>query len=151
MTASTPISRRTSYGIAALVGAALISGGMVLAAPMASAADPGTSPAPMSTTGTAERTTTARPKTPATPRSHHQRARGTAVIAPVAAQVTAAVVATYPGSTVRHLVVDAKGVYRARIVTTDGQRITVTVSSTFTILSAHVAGHAKTLAEARKG
>lgn len=151
MTASTRISRRKTHGIAALVGAALISGGMVLAAPMASASDPGTSPAPVSTTRTAEPTTMAKPNTTATPRSHHQRVRGTAVAAPVAAQVTAAVVAKYPGATVRHLVVDAKGVYRARIVTTDGQRITVKVSSTFTIISAHVTGHTKTAGEARKG
>jgi len=145
MTASTRISRRKNYGIAALVGAALISGGMVLAAPMASASDVGTSPAPTSSTSTAD------PTTPTIHRSHHERVRGTALTAPEVANVTAAVLAKHPGATVRHIVLDAHGVYRARIVTTDGQRVTVKVSKTFTVISAHVSGHNKTAAEAHKG
>jgi uncharacterized membrane protein YkoI len=77
--------------------------------------------------------------------------RGTALTAPEVANVTAAVLAKYPGATVRHIVLDAHGVYRARIVTTDGQRVTVKVSKTFTVVSAHVSGHNKTAAEAHKG
>jgi hypothetical protein len=150
MTASTRISRRKSYGIAALAGAALISGGLVFAAPMASASDVGTSPSPASATSTADPTTPA-PTTPATHRSHRQHVRGTALTAPEVANVTAAVLAKYPGATVRHIVLDAHGVYRARIVTTDGQRVTVKVSKTFTVISSHVSGHTETAAEAHKG
>ena len=150
MTASTRISRRKSYGIATLVGAALISGGMVLAAPMASASDVGTSPSPTSATSTADPTTPA-PTTPATHRSHRQHVRGTALTAPEVANVTAAVLAKHPGATVRHIVLDAHGDYRARIVTTDGQRVTVKVSKTFTVISSHVSSHTKTAAEAHKG
>lgn len=137
MTARTRISRRKNYGIAALVGAALISGGMVLAAPMASASDMGTSPSRVSATSTAD------PTTPTIHRSHHQHVRGTALTGPEATNVTAAVLAKYPGATVRHLVLDAHGVDKARIVTTDGQRVTVKVSKTFTVISAHVSGHNK--------
>jgi hypothetical protein len=145
MTASTRMSRRKSYGIAALAGAALISGGLVLAAPMASASDVGTTPSPTSATSTAA------PTTPATHRSHRQHVRGTALTAPEVSNATAAVLAKYPGATVRHIVLDAHGDYRARIVTTDGQRVTVKVSKTFTVISSHVSGHTKTAAEAHKG
>ena len=142
MTASTRISRRKNYGIAALAGAALISGGLVFAAPMASASDVGTSPSPTSATSTAD---------PTIHRSHHERVRGTALTAPEVANVTAAVLAKYPGATVRHIVLDAHGVYKARIVTTDGQRVTVKVSKAFTVVSAHVSDDTKTTAEAHKG
>ncbi|HEX5331337.1 MAG TPA: hypothetical protein VFW79_01715 [Cellulomonas sp.] len=143
MTASTRISRRTSYGIAALVGTALISGGMVLAAPMASASDVGPTHTPTSATRTAD------PTTPTIHRSHRHHARGTALTAAEIASVKAAVLAKYPGATVRHIVLDAHGSYRARIVTTDGQRVTVKVSKTFTVISSHVSGHTKTAAEAK--
>lgn len=145
MTASTRISRRTSYGIAALAGAALISGGLVFAAPMASASDVGTSPSPTSATSTAD------PTTSTFHRSHRHHVRGTALTAPEVANVTAAVLAKYPGATVRHIVLDAHGVYKARIVTTDGQRVTVKVSKTFTVISAHVSDDTKTTAEAHQG
>jgi hypothetical protein len=145
MTASTRISRRKNYGIGALAGAALISGGLVFAAPMASASDMGTSPSPVSATSTAD------PTTRTIHRSHHQHVRGTALTGPVAEKVTAAALAKYPGATVRQLVLDARGVYKAHIVTTDGQRVTVKVSKTFTVISAHVAGHTRTTAEAHQG
>jgi len=145
MTASTRISRRTSHGIAALAGAALISGGLVLAAPMANASDVGTSPSPTSATSTAD------PTTPTLHKSHRHHIRGTALTASEIASVKAAVLAKYPGATVRHVVLDAHGVYRARIVTTDGQRVTVKVSKAFTVVSAHVSDGTKTAAEAHQG
>ncbi|NMM17060.1 MAG: hypothetical protein HHJ14_07940 [Cellulomonas sp.] len=144
MTPSTRISRRKTHGIAALVGAALISGGMVIAAPMAGASDVGTSPSPTSATSTVG------PTTPAIHRAHRHHVRGTAPTAPEVANVTATVLATYPGATVRHIVLDAHGVYRARIVTSDGQRVTVKVSKTFTVISSHVSSHHKTAAKPHK-
>lgn len=145
MTASTRISRRRNYGIAALAGAALISGGLVFAAPMASASDVGTSPSPTSATSTAD------PTTSTFHRSHRHHVRGTALTAPEVANVTAAVLAKYPGATVRHIVLDAHGVYKAHIVTTDGQRVTVKVSKTLTVISSHVSDDTKTTAEAHQG
>lgn len=143
MTASTRISRRKSYGIAALAGAALISGGMVLAAPMASASDVGPTAAPTSATSTSA------PATPTMHASHRHHVRATAPTAAEIASVKAAVLVKFPGATVRHIVLDAHGVYHARIVTTDGQRVTVKVSKTFTVLSSHVSGHTRAATAAK--
>lgn len=134
MTGTTRTSRRKTYGVASLVTAALISGGVLLTAPIASAAETSTSvaPAPVSVTS---HTTSIAKKVVA---KHHRHSRGTALTGAVAAQVKTAVLAKYPGATVRRLYVDTRGVYEARIVTTDGKRVSVKVSKAFAVISSHV-------------
>jgi hypothetical protein len=134
MTGTNRMPRRKNYAIATVVATALISGGALLSAPIASAAEASKSATPSLVSVNSDPASTTKETTK--PRQLH--VRGAALTGTVAAQVKAAALAKYPGATVRRLDTDRHGVYEAHIVTTDGQRVTVKVSKTFTVISTHV-------------
>lgn len=140
MTGRTSSWRWKHYGTASVVAAGLIAGSAVLGAPAASATASTRSVPPSAPSSTSQTTATTRTVHPL--RAH--RARRTPLTAAVVAKVKAAVLAKYPGATVRRVGTDLHGVYTARLVATAGVHVVVKVSKTFTIISVHEFGHAMT-------
>lgn len=132
-----PVAARADRGWgrpAAFAVAGLLVGGALAGSLSAMAADSSPSPSPSSSTsGESERSGTVDESQP-------QRSDEELLTGDKADQVTAAVLAEYPGATILRVETDSDGVYEAHIVTSDGQPMEVAVDASFTVTGSQVGG-----------
>ena len=132
---SSRLSRLQKVG---LVSAGVITGAVIAATGFASAADNTTTPAPVSQSQQSEDSngTTQTPDRPGAPDGHDMnRPAEEPLTGDTATKVEAAVMAKYPGATIKRTEKDAgdEGVYEAHIIKADGTNAVVFLDASFAV------------------